>query len=50
MKGTKVYLKTAPDIYNPTVQNGVVKNGVLVPNGKGFLNPFTELTHYAAGA
>jgi branched-chain amino acid transport system substrate-binding protein len=50
VKGAPVYLKTSPDIYNPTVQNGVVKNGVLVPNGKGFLNPFTELTKYAAGA
>jgi hypothetical protein len=39
--GAKVYLKTSPRIFNPTVQNGVVKNG------KGFLNPFTELASYA---
>jgi len=45
--GAKVYLTASPRIYNPTVQNGVVKNGVLVPNGKGFLNPFTELANYA---
>jgi branched-chain amino acid transport system substrate-binding protein len=45
--GAKVYVKGSPRIFNPTVQNGVVKNGVLVPNGKGFLNPFTELASYA---
>jgi branched-chain amino acid transport system substrate-binding protein len=48
--GAKVYLKASPRIYNPTVQNGVVKNGVLVPNGKGFLNPFTELASHATSS
>jgi ABC-type branched-subunit amino acid transport system substrate-binding protein len=34
-------LSSFPRIVNPTVQDGVLKNGVLTPNGKGFTNPFT---------
>jgi ABC-type branched-subunit amino acid transport system substrate-binding protein len=30
-------------ILNPTITYGVVKNGVLTPDGQGFVNPFTSL-------
>ncbi|HEY3713358.1 MAG TPA: ABC transporter substrate-binding protein [Jatrophihabitantaceae bacterium] len=36
-------LKDFSRILNPTVTYGVVQNGKLVSNGKGFINPFTEL-------
>jgi len=36
-------------MYNPTVQNGVIKAGILTPDGKGFVNPFTALTGIASG-
>lgn len=32
-----------PRILNPNVQVGVVTNGVVVPDGKGFINPFSLL-------
>jgi hypothetical protein len=28
-------------MYSPTVQNGHIKDGILQPDGKGFLNAFT---------
>ncbi|MFF3872196.1 ABC transporter substrate-binding protein [Streptomyces sp. NPDC001978] len=37
------YLAGFPNIYNPEVENGSVKNGVIVTDGKGFVNPFAEL-------
>jgi ABC-type branched-subunit amino acid transport system substrate-binding protein len=44
VKGATTILKDFPDIYNDTVANGVVKNGVLVTNGTGLVNPFTLLS------
>jgi branched-chain amino acid transport system substrate-binding protein len=35
-------LPTLPRIFNPTVQNGVIKNGSVEPDGKGFVNPFVK--------
>ncbi len=29
-------------MFNPTVQNGTVQSGAVVPGGKGFVNPFTH--------
>lgn len=34
---------TWPRMFNPTVQQGVVKNGVPELSGKGFINPFDAL-------
>jgi branched-chain amino acid transport system substrate-binding protein len=36
----KPYVPGYDRIFSPTVNNGVVKNGVLQPDGKGFVNPF----------
>jgi ABC-type branched-subunit amino acid transport system substrate-binding protein len=49
VKSATVYLKGYPRMYNPTVQNGVIKGGILTPDGKGFVNPFTTLTGMASG-
>lgn len=49
VKGATVYLKGYPRMYNPTVQNGVIKDGILTPDGQGFVNPFTTLTGIASG-
>jgi branched-chain amino acid transport system substrate-binding protein len=40
----KVYLSAYPQIYNPTVAIGTVKNGAIVTNGSGLINPFTVLS------
>jgi branched-chain amino acid transport system substrate-binding protein len=44
---SKRYLSAFPDIYNPTVQNGVVRDGVIVADGAGFFNPFSSLLRRA---
>jgi branched-chain amino acid transport system substrate-binding protein len=44
VKGATPILKDFPDIYNATVANGVVKNGVLVTDGHGLVDPFTLLS------
>ena len=36
----KPYAPGYDRIFSPAVSNGVVKNGVLEPDGKGFVNPF----------
>ena len=36
----KPYVAGYDRIFAPTVSNGIVKNGVLEPDGKGFVNPF----------
>jgi branched-chain amino acid transport system substrate-binding protein len=46
VKGVTAYLSDFPNMYNPTVQNGIVRNGVLVADGKGFINPFTKLKEF----
>jgi len=38
-----------PRVVNPTVQIGVVENGAVVPDGKGFVNPVDLLTKQPAG-
>jgi ABC-type branched-subunit amino acid transport system substrate-binding protein len=43
VKGTSSPIEGYPRIYNPTVVIGVVKNGVLEPFAKGFIDPFTSL-------
>jgi len=40
------YLGDFPNIYNATVENGVLKDAVIVSDGKGFVNPFTTLANY----
>lgn len=50
VNGATVYLKGYPRMYNPTVQNGVVKNQILTSDGKGFVNPFTTLTGIAGSS
>jgi branched-chain amino acid transport system substrate-binding protein len=40
------YLGDFPNIYNATVENGVLKDAVIVSDGKGFVNPFTALADY----
>ncbi|WP_103383277.1 ABC transporter substrate-binding protein [Pseudonocardia dioxanivorans] len=37
-----------PRVLNPYIQVGIVKNGVVEPDGRGFINPFDELTKAAA--
>jgi branched-chain amino acid transport system substrate-binding protein len=44
VKGTSSPIGGYPRIYNPTVVIGVVKNGVLEPFAKGFIDPFTSLS------
>jgi hypothetical protein len=44
VKGATPILKDFPDIYNATVAIGVVKNGVLVTDGHGLVDPFTLLS------
>ena len=39
------YLAKFPDIYNPSVVNGSVRDGVIVSDGKGFVNPFSTLVN-----
>jgi ABC-type branched-subunit amino acid transport system substrate-binding protein len=42
--GVKKYLPAFPNMYNPSIVNGVVKNGVVVPGTTpGFINPFDAL-------
>ncbi|KRA31074.1 MULTISPECIES: ABC transporter substrate-binding protein [unclassified Nocardioides] len=41
------YVESFPRIYNPTVFNGVVKDGITVPDGRGAVNPFEELAAYS---
>jgi branched-chain amino acid transport system substrate-binding protein len=36
-------------ILNPTAQYGAIQDGKLVPNGKGFVNPFTDLSQVKTG-
>jgi branched-chain amino acid transport system substrate-binding protein len=43
VQDAKVYLDDYPQIFNPTVQNGVVVDGELKSDGKGFVNPFLAL-------
>jgi ABC-type branched-subunit amino acid transport system substrate-binding protein len=43
VKGVSSPIKGYPRIFNPTVVIGVVKNGVLEPFSKGFVDPFTAL-------
>jgi len=38
-----------PRVVNPTVQIGVVENGAVVPDGKGFVNPIDLLTARPTG-
>jgi ABC-type branched-subunit amino acid transport system substrate-binding protein len=44
VKGVSSPIKGYPRIFNPTVVIGVVKNGVLEPFSKGFVDPFTALS------
>jgi branched-chain amino acid transport system substrate-binding protein len=46
--GKKSPLPDFTRIFNPTVQDGVVTNGVIQANGKGFVNPFTALAGLAS--
>lgn len=47
VKGASSSITGYPRIFNPTVVIGVVKNGVLVPFGTGFVNPFTSLSAHS---
>jgi hypothetical protein len=38
---TKPFAPGFNRMFSATVQNGITKNGILQPDGKGFLNPFT---------
>ena len=37
------YVKDFPDMPNPTIANGTLEDGKIIPDGKGFVNPFTAL-------
>jgi branched-chain amino acid transport system substrate-binding protein len=44
VKGVTPPLKDYPNIYNPTITEGKVENGQVVPDGApGFVNPFTAV-------
>jgi ABC-type branched-subunit amino acid transport system substrate-binding protein len=43
VKGRKSPLAQYPRLLNPMVQYGVLQNGVVKPDGKGFVNPFQQL-------
>jgi ABC-type branched-subunit amino acid transport system substrate-binding protein len=43
------YLSKFPRIYNAFVENGTLRNGVIDPDGKGFVNPFTKLASHSGG-
>lgn len=43
VKGVTSPVPAYPRLLNPTVQFGVLQNGVIKPDGKGFVNPFTLL-------
>jgi branched-chain amino acid transport system substrate-binding protein len=36
-------------LFNPTTDNGVFENGKVIPNGKGFIDPFKALEKVAKG-
>jgi ABC-type branched-subunit amino acid transport system substrate-binding protein len=38
----KPYVPKYDRMFSPWVQNGVVKNGVVEPDGKNYVNPFTQ--------
>ena len=38
----KPYVSDYDRMFSPWVQNGVVKSGVVQPDGKGYVNPFTQ--------
>jgi ABC-type branched-subunit amino acid transport system substrate-binding protein len=43
VKGAKPVLAGYPRIFNQDIVEGVVRNGVIEPNGHGFVNPFQLL-------
>jgi branched-chain amino acid transport system substrate-binding protein len=42
VKGATSPLSSFPRVLNPSAQAGVVQNGKIVPDGKGFFDPFTS--------
>jgi ABC-type branched-subunit amino acid transport system substrate-binding protein len=49
VKGAKPLLAGYPNIFNPDVAYGVIRNGLIQPSGSGLVNPFKTLKEHSHG-